>query len=197
MTQLFVLILAGGEGSRIGGGKPAHLLGGVSLLDRAVAIARQWNNDPVVAIRCGRDNGHPDARTVSDRMDLDGPLAGLAAGVEVAVQEHAEQLLLMPADMPFLPSDMDQRLAKALHQNADAGCAMAVSGGRPYPVCTLWRLSDLSVQLPAYAGQGRRSLHGLAEQLGVVPVEWESAGRDPFFNINDEFDLAAAESWLD
>lgn len=197
MTRPFVLILAGGEGSRMGGRKPTRLLGGVSLLDRAVAIGRQWNDDPVVAIRCGRDNGHPDARTVSDRMDLDGPLAGLAAGVEVAVKVGAEQLLLMPADMPFLPSDMDQRLAEALHRSAHAGCAMAVSGGRPYPVCTLWRLGELSVQLPAYAGQGSRSLHGLAEQLGVVPVEWESAGRDPFLNINDEIDLAVAESWLD
>lgn len=195
--SLFVLVLAGGEGRRMGGGKPARLLGGERLIDRAVRLARQWSNDPVVALREGRDNGRPDARVVCDRPGVEGPLAGLAAGVTLAIEEGADRLLLIPADMPFLPDDLAAGLGTALDAS-DVGCAMASSGGRRHPVCSLWALDRLGVALPAYCAEGRRSLKGLAEMVGTVAVDWDVAeARDPFFNVNDPDDLSAAEAMLD
>ena len=44
-----IVILAGGEGRRIGGGKPERLLGGETLLDRALRSARDWSDDVFVA----------------------------------------------------------------------------------------------------------------------------------------------------
>ena len=44
-----IVILAGGAGRRIGGGKPLRMLGGVTLLDRALAIARAWSDEVLVA----------------------------------------------------------------------------------------------------------------------------------------------------
>jgi molybdopterin-guanine dinucleotide biosynthesis protein A len=44
-----IVILAGGEGRRIGGGKPMRMLGGETLLDRALAIGRRWSDDVLVA----------------------------------------------------------------------------------------------------------------------------------------------------
>ena len=191
----FTLILAGGEGRRMGGGKPARLLGDERLIDRAVALARRWDDAPAVALHSCRDNGTPNARVLQDRLDLEGPLAGLAVGVEFAVREGAERLLLIPADMPFLPEDLLGRLGEGL--GSETGCAMASSGGRRHPVCSLWRLDRLAAELPHYCASGRRSLMGLAEAVGAVEIEWSTDRRDPFFNINDERDLAAAEAMLD
>lgn len=179
----------------MGGGKPARLLGGVRLIDRAVALARQWTASPVVALRSCRDNGVPDTRVVQDRLDLDGPLAGLAAGVEIAVTEGADRLLLVPADMPFLPANLAERLSEGL-EASEAGCAVASSASYRHPVCSLWQLDRLAAELPHYCASARLSLIGLAEAVSAVDVEWSTEGRDPFFNINNERDLAAAEAML-
>ena len=50
-----IVILAGGEGRRIGGGKPQRLLGGETLLDRALRRARSWSDEVLVAARHGGD----------------------------------------------------------------------------------------------------------------------------------------------
>ena len=67
---------------------------------------------------------------------------------------------------------------------------MAASGGRLHPVCALWK-AEAAAGLPAYLATGRRSLRGFAEAVGYEAVEWPSEPFDPFFNINDEADLAA------
>ena len=46
-----VVVLAGGEGRRIGGGKPGLMLGGVSLLDRALALAAGYGRPVAIAVR--------------------------------------------------------------------------------------------------------------------------------------------------
>ena len=48
-SNLLVLVLAGGEGRRIGGGKAERLLGGERLLDHAIRQARQWSEHVVIA----------------------------------------------------------------------------------------------------------------------------------------------------
>jgi molybdopterin-guanine dinucleotide biosynthesis protein A len=50
-----IVILAGGEGRRIGGGKPQRMLGGETLLDRALGRARSWSDEVLVAARLGGD----------------------------------------------------------------------------------------------------------------------------------------------
>ena len=46
-----MVILAGGEGSRIGGGKPLMRLAGERLIDRALRTARGWSDLIAVAVR--------------------------------------------------------------------------------------------------------------------------------------------------
>ena len=49
--KIAVVILAGGEGNRIGGAKPLRVLRGKRLIDRAEALARQWSDIIAVAVR--------------------------------------------------------------------------------------------------------------------------------------------------
>jgi molybdopterin-guanine dinucleotide biosynthesis protein A len=171
-----VVILAGGEGRRIGGGKPARLLGGQSLIDRAVARARSWSDAVLVAARDGGD--------IKDDPAIDGPLGGVAAALALG-----GDVLTIPCDMPFLPDDLPARLGSG------KAATLAASGGHLHPVCALWR-AEAAAGLPAYLKTGRRSLRGFAEAVGYEAVEWAAEPRNPFFNINDEADLAQAEAML-
>ncbi|HET9460223.1 MAG TPA: molybdenum cofactor guanylyltransferase [Sphingomicrobium sp.] len=187
--KIAAVILAGGEGRRIGGGKPLRRLGGTSLLERAVRQARQWSDAVSVAVRDEGQLGATDLRTVLDEPEIAGPLGGLAAGLAFARDTGRDALLSLPADMPFLPEDFSPRLEQAIGGGL---AALASSGGHLHPVCGLWRIGALD-RLPGYLGSGKRSLKGFAEFVGFTTVDWPAGPPDPFLNINSAEDLASAE----
>ncbi|WP_118858336.1 molybdenum cofactor guanylyltransferase [Sphingomonas mesophila] len=187
-----VVVLAGGSGSRIGGGKPLRLLGGRRLIDRALSLAALWSPTVAVAVRDQGQVAPLAARCIADVADIEGPLAGLASALRFGTEQRAQTVLTIPADMPFLPVDLAERLAEAL---GELDCAMAASEGRAHPVCALWR-TTASAALPDYLATGQRSLRGFAQALGAVVVDWPVENGDPFININSAGDLAAAESLL-
>jgi molybdopterin-guanine dinucleotide biosynthesis protein A len=149
------------------------MLGGVTLLERALAIARTWSDEVLVA------DGS------SDAPGIEGPLGAVAGALALG-----GDLLTIPCDMPFLPGDLSERLSRT-----GKAAALAQSGGRLHPVCALWRSRALE-GLAAYVASGRRSLHGFAEAVGYEAIVWETDPIDPFFNINDADDLALAETML-
>lgn len=191
MNDAAVVILAGGEGRRIGGQKPLRLLGERRLVDRAIDRARCWSDIVAIAVRDQCQAPSVDAETIQD-WAIEGPLGGLAAALKFARTKSCPVLLTIPADMPFLPRDLFDRLGAAL---GNFECAMASSGGHAHPVCGLWRTSALG-QVDHYASGGARSLKGFAAVVGAVEVEWPTSPDDPFFNINSADDLAEAEKRL-
>jgi molybdopterin-guanine dinucleotide biosynthesis protein A len=192
LSAIVVAVLAGGEGSRIGGSKPLIELGGRTLIERAYARAQGWSSTSIVAIRSPDQLGSCRMPWIADAAGIEGPLAGLAAALEWACRQGAEALLTIPCDMPFLPED----LAKRLLENAgNHGAAVASSGGELHPVCSLWRNSAI-YEFPSYFASGRRSLKGFAEHIGFAQVDWPAVPIDPFFNINSQADLAEAEHLL-
>ena len=190
--KIAVVILAGGEGSRIGGDKPHKLLGGKTLLERAVTLARQWSEKVAVAVREETQLGGTEVRWIRDAPGVDGPLGGLATALRFADGADCDSVLTIPADMPFLPPDLGQRLMGAI---GHACVAIATSGGHLHPVCAVWRTSALDV-VPDYIASGGRSLRGFAEAAGFEAVEWASDPADPFFNINSAEVLEMAERLL-
>lgn len=189
--MIAVVILAGGEGRRIGGDKPTRLLDDERLLDHALILARGWSPLVAVSVRDTAPNVHG-LPLLPDLMGK-GPIAGIAAALAFARSKGVKRVLTIPCDTPFLPSDLPDRLSDALMHSA--GAAIAASGGRLHPSCALWRV-ETAVALPAYLSSGRGSLHGFAEAVGAVAVEWPIEPHDPFFNINSAADLAAAEAMI-
>jgi molybdopterin-guanine dinucleotide biosynthesis protein A len=191
-VKIAIVILAGGQGKRIGGDKPSRMLRGVRLLDRAVAYASSQAKLSAVAVREPRQAGDLEIPLVPDDAEIHGPLAGLVTALRFARDEGADAALTIAADMPFLPPDLADRLVEAL---PGTRAAIACSGGHQHPVCGLWRTEALDA-VAEYLASGRRSLKGFAELVGYVAVEWPANPRDPFFNINSERDLAEAERLL-
>ncbi len=191
--NIAIAILAGGSGSRIGGHKPLRRLDGISLIERARALAESWSANVVIVGRNPAQVGPTDLPFIHDEPGSVGPIAGLAAALRRATNAGHDALLAIPCDSPFLPCDLVSRLANALAPHA--GAAVASSRGLLHPACALWRASAFFA-LSAYIASGRRSLHGFAEHIGFVTVEWPSTPVDPFLNINSKDDLAAAETLI-
>jgi len=191
-VKIATVILAGGEGSRIGGHKPLRLLAGKRLIERAEALAEKWSRIVAVAVRDPEQLGSCELSCIADPEGIEGPLAGLTAALRFAGDAGCDAVLTIPADMPFLPSDLGKRLSTGIGR---AAAAIASSGGELHPVCGLWRVSALE-RLPDYVASGRRSLKGFATAIGYQRVDWDSEPTDSFFNINSVEDLARAERLL-
>lgn len=192
MTSFAAVVLAGGEGARIGGNKPLRALYGVTLLDHALAFAHAQSDLVAIGLRAeGQLPAPAGAAVILDDPAVPGPLGGLAAALAYARGLGREAVLTLPCDMPRLPADLAARLDAAL--SPSVGAAVAESGGQLYPVCALWR-TDAFAALPAYLARGKSSLWGFAQALGMATVTWPVSPADPFRNANTASDLAALEA---
>lgn len=189
MVEFPTVILAGGEGRRMGGGKPLRRLDGRTLIERAVALAGTWSDEVAVAVRDPGQVGDLDVLLIQDREDIPGPLGGLAAALAWAAGQGHDRVLTIPCDAPRLPADLAQRLDAAFVSGV--GAVMAESGGRAHPTCTLWR-TDAADQILAAGNDGRRSLHAAARRAGSASVDWPDDA--DFFNINTPQELASASA---
>lgn len=187
--KIGIVIFAGGEGRRIGGDKPRRLLAGRPLIDHVLERAVEWSVHVAIAAR-DPDSGLPGQRLLVDHVG-EGPIAGLASAFRFARKERLNAVLTFPCDTPFLPADLLSRLEEALAPPARA--AMAASGGREHPSCALWS-AEAEPELAVYLDSGGRSLTGFARRLDARVVEWAFEPIDPFFNVNDQADLEAAEA---
>jgi molybdopterin-guanine dinucleotide biosynthesis protein A len=186
------VVLAGGEGRRMGGAKPLQPFEGATLIARALTLARGYADDVAVAVRDLAQLGDVGAPLLLDDPAIGGPLGGLAAALAHGRSWAAEAVLTLPCDAPRLPADLAERLVAALSETPAADAAVAVSGGHWHPVSALWRISALE-RLSAYLATGARSLRGFANACEAVAVEWRAQPSDPFANANTRHELEALE----
>lgn len=189
-TPLPAVILAGGLSRRMGGGDKALLpLHGRPLLahvvDRlspqAAPLALNANGDPARFAAFGLPvlpdpvENHP------------GPLAGILAALLWAKTLGASDVLTAPADAPFLPLDLLQRLSEGVPP------AIAASGGRPHPVVGLWPVTLEAPLRDALAQNRLRVLDfALSHSARQVDFPVPEGARNPFANLNTPQDFAAA-----
>ena len=191
ILRMGIAVLAGGQGSRMGGDKPQRRLGNSTLLERAVRRAESWSLPTVLVFRSPGQAPSLGQGVIYDDPTIAGPLGGLASALAWAATEGLDAVLTMPCDMPFLPEDLAGRLNAALVE--DVAVAVAASDGHRHPVCALWR-PEVIEALRDRARQGRLSLTGLVDAVGGIDVGWADADPDPFRNINTQAELAWAEA---
>jgi molybdopterin-guanine dinucleotide biosynthesis protein A len=190
MSPVHAVIIAGGEGRRLGGVRKADLpLGGVRLVDRVVGVLDHVERPILVATgpRAGLWNLPPGCEGVADLPDSPGgPLAGLVAAVDALKRGGVRSGMLVSAavDTPFLPGDFVQRLTAELR---DASGAYACWNDSFYPTNAIWRLEAI-LDLPERRGE-IGSLKQLLRALDARRVAWNDAPLDPFVNVNTPEDL--------
>jgi molybdenum cofactor guanylyltransferase len=180
------VVLAGGGSRRMGGSdKTALRLGGVPLLERAVAAVSGAEQIVVVGVP------RPLALTVRwthEEPAGGGPAAALAAGL---VGLSAPIVVALAADLPFVTAGVVTRLVAAADP---AGAVIADAGGAPQWLLGAWPRELLQ---EALAGdQTGRSLRGalgpLRPQL-LAPRE----SAPEWFDCDEPADVQAAKELLD
>jgi molybdopterin-guanine dinucleotide biosynthesis protein A len=194
-TGVTGLVLAGGQGRRMGGSpKVLRELHGASLLTRVQQrLARQVDavlvstDDPAVRAACA---AYP---ILADALPgFAGPLAGILSGLEyMRAQPRGCWLLSVAADTPWFPDDLAARLREAA-EYANAEVAVACSGGVVHPVFALWAPALAGRLREALVDGGQRSVRRFQAGCRHVEVDWPAVPRDPFFNINTPQDLEVA-----
>lgn len=185
-------ILAGGQGTRLGGVRKGDLrIGGKTMLAR-VRDALESHVDQMV-LSLGRENLQSAPRALRTVLDVDdlpkGPLAGLRAiASSISKQSYSDTVLItVAADTPFLPNDFVPRLLEALGK-APAACA--AWNGHNYPTNAAWRLAPLLSQLEMADENWGPS--ALLRQLDAPQVSW-NGNTDPFANLNTLSDLISLQ----
>ena len=188
--QITGLILAGGQGSRMGHvdkglqqfrGQPmvVHVIARLQPQVHALAINANRNNHLYAAY------GWP--VWPDQTSEFAGPLAGLQSGLSHC---NTDYLMAVPCDSPWLPTDLVCRLATALtQQQADA--AYAVTSQHRHPVFSLQKKSLLPALTQYLQHDGRKMDTWFASIASVaVPFDDERA----FSNINTLQELHTLES---
>jgi molybdopterin-guanine dinucleotide biosynthesis protein A len=98
----------------------------------------------------------------------------------------------VPADAPFLPSDLVERLSAAIQRN-NADVAVAASEGRRHPVVAVWAVELAGELRRAITIDKLRKVEAFVDRHRAAFVEFPAEPVDPFFNINSEADLTEAE----
>lgn len=183
------IVLAGGRATRLGGidkallplaGRPllAHVL--ERLAPQVDDIVINYNRDPVALAGFGLSVAG-DARA-----DFPGPLAGIAAALPHC---RHDTVLVVPCDTPFLPLDLQARLAARLTPDTDL--VVAHDGIRLQPLVLLLR-RQLGTSLDGYLAAGGRKVESwcLAQRNAIARFDNPGA----FANVNTREDLRTAEN---
>jgi molybdopterin-guanine dinucleotide biosynthesis protein A len=185
------IVLAGGQGSRMGGvdkglqpfrGRPmvVHVI--ERLAPQVDELLINANRNPEAYAQLGH-------RVIADEIPgFAGPLAGFERGLAHA---RGELVVTVPCDSPFLPTDLVQRLRERL-EGAAAEIAVARTGAQAHPVFCLMRREVLG-SLQSFLGGGERKIDKWYARLRVEEVAFDDEA-DAFLNINTRDELASLET---
>jgi molybdopterin-guanine dinucleotide biosynthesis protein A len=189
-SAVTTVILAGGQGSRMGGDKGLKPLHGRPLVAWVLGALRPQGTQIVLS---ANDNvpayaslGCP---VIKDTVPgYAGPLAGVLAAMQYASARGAgsEWVASVPCDTPHLPGNLIARLLAAA---AEADAAVAVAAGSRHPTVAIYR-TRVRPRLEHYLAQGGRRVGEWLRLLDAHEAVFEDAAA--FININSPEELAAA-----
>lgn len=177
------LILAGGQGLRMGGQDKGLVdYKGKPLVDWVIERLLPQVDELLISANRNLDEySNRGYRVVTDSLpDFQGPLAGMLAGLQLA---RHEWMLSVPCDVPHLPRNLVMHLAE---HAAGKEAVFARDAERDHPAILLLNKACLP-KLMDYLEKGERSVKGLLGALNVAAAAFP----DPtaFGNMNEASQL--------
>jgi molybdopterin-guanine dinucleotide biosynthesis protein A len=196
MVTTLGILLAGGQGDRLGLGLPKALVrvGGLTLLERSRAVLRAACDEVVVAAPSDLVLPVPAAERVADPPGSEGPLGGLVAGLAARPFRRA---IVLGVDFPLMRAGLLAALAEMLGGHA---AVLPLAGGMPQPLAAVYG-PVAAGRLAECLAAGERAVMPAVAQLRPLVVRDEvlarlDGGLDCFFNVNVPGDLEQAEERL-
>jgi CTP:molybdopterin cytidylyltransferase MocA len=122
------VLLAAGDGSRLGQPKATVLVAGQSLAELGVALLRAGGTDPVIVVTGAAAVDLPGVTAVHNPRWREGMGSSFAAGL-AAVPADCDAAVIALADQPLVGAASVRRLIAALA--GGSGVAVAAYAGRP------------------------------------------------------------------
>ena len=186
VERVAAVILAGGQGSRMGGADKGLIeYQGRPLIEWLLMTLTPQVDELVISANRNLERyaeyGH---RILADTLpDYPGPLAGILAALQAV---SAAWLAVTPCDTPRLPSDLVVRLLDSA-RHAQVPLAVAADETRMHPTCFVVR-TDQCNELTACLARGERAVRRWQATLPSVSVRFEAAC---LINVNHPEDLRA------
>lgn len=187
------LVLAGGQARRFGADKLVVEVGGVRLVDRAVAALREVCDGPVL-VASGDGVSRPGLADgqVADLVAGLGPLAAIAGGLD-ALAGRAEAVAVLAGDHVDPSPDLLHLLA-GRRAAAGAACAVVEADGHLQPLHAVWA-SAAAADVVAAVRAGQPSpvswLRSRDDVVVLRPADLAVAGITgrPFADVDEPDDL--------
>jgi molybdopterin-guanine dinucleotide biosynthesis protein A len=186
------VVLAGGSGRRIGGGKAIVELHGRPLVSYPVGVLQAALGR--VAVVAKADTELPPLPGVEIWTEPEHPRHPLTGIVHALDGAEGRAVVVAAADMPFLTEQLVRRVA-----TAEAGGRPAVvprAGGRVQPLLARYEPSALPLLRAARDAAATRPLTAVVEELGPLLLEVDGDA-EAFFNVNLPEDLLTATAMMD
>lgn len=184
------MVLAGGEGRRMGGrDKGLEPFAGLPLFAHTAAKLKGQVAELLISANRNLDAYSMFGRVITDEeVGFHGPLMGIYSGLRAA---KTPWLLVVPCDTPLLPDDLVARMRAGI-QGADI--AVAFDGQRLHPTVALIRTA-LADDLHAALKSGERKIQRWYERHASCQVDMSDCP-DAFTNLNTQEDKTRLEAQL-
>lgn len=192
MRKTAAVILAGGQGRRLGGAEKALVeINGTRLIECVLGRLTPQCLEVALSLRARQTWAEPFTMPmILDRpTPKSGPLGGIAAALHWAqsLDPQPEWVVTTPVDLPFLPFRLVHRLT-----STDTDIGVARSMGQTHYAVAAWRPSLLA-SLERALLDGPIAIRDFQSKHSVTLHEWPTSAVDPFFNVNTAEDVKIAE----
>jgi molybdopterin-guanine dinucleotide biosynthesis protein A len=184
------IILAGGQGRRMGGADKGLVpIAGRTMIEHVIDRLRPQVTHIVISANRSLPRyaqfGFP--VVIDASPDYPGPLAGIAAGMQSATTDY---VAVVPCDCPLIDEKLVERLARA-YAGERADIAVAHDGQRLQPAFLFLRREMLS-DLTRFLDDGGRKIEAWLQRhrTAVVPFDHKRA----FVNLNDTAECGLFEA---
>lgn len=201
-------VLAGGASSRMGKPKAGLILGGTTMLDRAVAAISPVSAGNVTAILpedLRIEGVDTNSLRVAHDFEIPGtkqptraPIVGLYSALKLS---SAPWIAVLAVDLPFVTAELFMRLAYQISDGIDVVVPVQEDGNLQ-PLCALYRVETVLPVIDDALRSRDVSLRGVISKVEARRVAFDEIadlpGSQNFFrNLNTPADYEAALSIAD
>ncbi len=180
------VVLAGGNGVRLGADKASVLVGGVSMLARVAAAT--VDADQVIVAGDVHGPDRPGVRWVRESPPHGGPVAGLAAALGLV---RTPVTVVLAVDVPLVDAGVVRWLREALAAGRGSAVVPLDSSGRRQPLVACYDTAALRVAMADIGMPTGRAMRDVLVRMDVVELA-AGAGSVKLMDVDTPEDLAAA-----
>ena len=191
--KTLIVILAGGQSKRFGGGyKTLYKLNNKSLLNRVIKNFEKLDIEIVLNVNSDEKQFKKTGLTLikDEFVNFQGPLAGIYSTMNWALKnkKDVEWIFTAPSDTPFLNSDLVDKFLIGKY-SSNTKIILAQNYNKTHPVIGFWHISLFKNLEDFFETDSRKIMHWV-EQQNFELLNFEN--KNYFFNINSKADLIEA-----